>query len=100
PYTTLFRSFRFKEKGLYREITWAQYWQRVRAVAASLIAKGLVAGDRGAILADPSAAYILDPLGAVIVGIIPYGIYPTSAASEVTLLLRKGDARIAFAGDQ
>jgi long-chain acyl-CoA synthetase len=93
-------AFRFKEKGLYREITWAQYWQRVRAVAASLIAKGLVAGDRVAIMADPSAEYLIAHLGAVIVGIIPYGIYPTSAASEVTLLLRKGDARIAFAGDQ
>jgi long-chain acyl-CoA synthetase len=93
-------AFRFKEKGLYREITWDRYWERVRVVAAALVARGLAPGERIAVMADPSSEYLIGQLAAVVIGAIPYGIYPTSAASEVALLLKKGGARIAFAGDQ
>jgi long-chain acyl-CoA synthetase len=93
-------AFRYKENGVFRELTWAAYWQRVRTAASALLSRGLRPGERIAIIADPSAEYLIAQLGAVIIGAIPYGIYPTSAAGEVALLLRKGDARIAFAGDQ
>jgi long-chain acyl-CoA synthetase len=65
-----------------------------------LVARGLTPGERIAIMGDPSAEYLVAHLGAVIIGAIPYGIYPTSAASEVALLLERGEAKIVFAGDQ
>jgi long-chain acyl-CoA synthetase len=93
-------AFRYKERGVYRELTWSAYWQRVRQAACGLVARGVAPGDRVAIIADPTAEYLVAQLAAVIIGAIPYGIYPTSAASEVALLLEKGHARIVFAGDQ
>src|SRR5262249_42106351 len=81
-------------------LTWQAYWQRVRTAASGLVARRLGPGERVAIIADPCVEYLIAQLGAVIIGAIPFGIYPTSAADEVGLLLRKGDARIAFAGDQ
>lgn len=93
-------ALRYKEKGIYVELTWGEYWQRVRHAASGLVARGLKPGDRIAIMADPSVEYLISQLGAVIIGAIPYGIYPTSAGSEVALLLERGDARIVIAGDQ
>src|SRR5262249_27381259 len=93
-------ALRYKDKGLYREVTWSAYWQRVRLAAAGLVARGLRPGARISLIAGPRCEYLVAHLGAVIIGAIPFGIYPTSAASEVALLLKKGEARIVFAGDQ
>jgi long-chain acyl-CoA synthetase len=93
-------ALRYKEKGVFRELTWSSYRDRVRLAAFGLVTRGLTPGDRIAIMGDPSVEYLVAHLGAVIIGVIPYGIYPTSSAREVGLLLDRGGARIAFAGDQ
>lgn len=93
-------ALRFKHRGLYRELTWADYYARVQDVAAALVMLGVVPGARIAIMGNPSVQYVLTHLAGVIIGAIPYGIYPTSSSSEIALLLELGGARIAFAEDQ
>lgn len=93
-------AIRYKYKGVYHELTWADYWSRTQAASASLVSLGIAPGMRVAIMADPSVEYLLSHLGAASMGAIPYGIYPTSSVSEVALLLRRGGARVAIAGDQ
>jgi long-chain acyl-CoA synthetase len=93
-------ALRYKEHGIFRELTWTAYWARTQTVATGMVARGLVPPATIAIMADPCVEYLLAHLGAVIIGAIPYGIYPTSSNTEVALLLEQGGARIAFAGDQ
>ena len=93
-------ALRYKERGIFRELTWTDYWARARTAAAGMVVRGLVPPAPIAIIAEPCIEYLLAHLGAVIIGAVPYGIYPTSSNTEVALLLERGGARIAFAGDQ
>jgi long-chain acyl-CoA synthetase len=93
-------ALRYKERGIYRELTWAQYHARVQDIATALVMLTIVPGGRIAIMGDPSVEYLLAHLGAVIIGAIPYGIYPTSSSSEIAFLLEHGGASIVIAGDQ
>ena len=93
-------ALRYKEEGLYRELTWIRYLARVKAVAAGLISLGLARGDTLAVMGDPTVEYVLAHMGGIFAAAIPYGIYPTSSPTEVALQLRKAAARLVVAGDQ
>ncbi|MDE0175031.1 MAG: AMP-binding protein [Defluviicoccus sp.] len=93
-------ALRYKEEGLYRELGWARYQARVKAVAAGLVSLGLARGDRLAIMGDPTVEYLLAHMASIFAAAMPFGIYPTSSPSEVAFQLRKGRARIVVAGDQ
>ena len=93
-------ALRYKDGGIYRGLTWTEYFARVKDVAAALVTLGATPGARIVIMGDPSVEYILTHMAAVIIGAIPYGIYPTSSSSEAVFLLEHGGARTAFAGDQ
>jgi len=45
---------RVKEYGFYREVTWAEYRTHVERVCLGLLEAGVAAGDRAAIMGDPS----------------------------------------------
>ena len=91
---------RVKEYGLYREVTWAEYRAHVERVCLGLVEAGVQAGDRVAIMADPSIEWCYVDLGAQAAGVITYGIYSTSSASQVRFLLEDGRATIAVAGSE
>jgi long-chain acyl-CoA synthetase len=93
-------ALRYKELGIYKELTWSEYYELVLNAAASLLLLGLAPGGRVAIMADPRVEYLLAHLGALLIGAIPYGIYPTSSSHEIGFLLEHGGARIVIAGDQ
>lgn len=93
-------ALRYKDRGIYRELTWADYFARVQDVAAALVTLGAVPGRGIAIMGNPSVQYVATHLAGVIIGAIPYGIYPTSSTSEIAFLLEHGGARTAFADDQ
>src|SRR5262245_47303286 len=50
-------AFRYKDFGLYQEVTWRRYREEVEAFALGLIALGVNAGDRIAIMGDPCFEY-------------------------------------------
>lgn len=93
-------AIRFKESGVFRELSWEQYLQRVRHVAAGLVKLGLQSGDRFGIMGDPCIEYILFNLGAQFANGISFGIYPTSSAEEVANHLVVAGARICLVETQ
>ncbi|HKZ45959.1 MAG TPA: AMP-binding protein, partial [Thermodesulfobacteriota bacterium] len=52
-HTPLQAALREKDLGIYREITWQQYFQRVESFCLGLVELGLERGDRVAIMGDP-----------------------------------------------
>src|SRR5262245_14148622 len=88
---------RVKEYGLYREITWSEYRGHVERVCLGLVEAGLQAGDRVAIMADPSIEWCYVDLGAQAAGVVTYGIYSTSSASHVRFAREDGRAMIGAA---
>ncbi len=93
-------ALREKRYGIWREHTWAEYYERARAFGLGLVALGLRPGDRVAIHSEDRPEYLFAELGAICVGGSVLGIYPTSPPAEVEYLLAHSEARVLVAEDQ
>ena len=52
-------AFRYKDLGLYQEVTWRQYRDEVEAFALGLLALGVKPGDRIAVMGDACFEYFV-----------------------------------------
>jgi len=93
-------AMRVKRRGLYREITWAEYRECAEALCHGLRALGLQPGDRVAILGDPCPEWLFAEMAALCAGGIVFGIYPTSSVAQIAALLARAEASIAVVRDQ
>jgi long-chain acyl-CoA synthetase len=93
-------ALRHKDRGVYWELTWAEYLERVEAVASGLLELGLERGDRVAIMGDPRVEWLLADLGALAAGAISFGIYSTNSAEEAGYQVARTRARFFVAEDQ
>jgi long-chain acyl-CoA synthetase len=93
-------AFRYKDMGLYQEVTWSQFHNEVEAFAHGLLALGVEPGDRIAIMGDPCFEYFVADMAGLVVGAITYGIYTTCSPSEVRHQIENAGARIFIAENQ
>ncbi len=93
-------ALREKRHGIWREHTWADYWERARAFGLGLVALGIRPGDRVAIHSEDRPEWLFADLGAQGVGALTVGIYPTNPAAEVRYILEHSGARVLVAEDQ
>jgi long-chain acyl-CoA synthetase len=93
-------AFRYKDRGLWGETTWARYAERVSDVATGLAELGVGSGDRVAIHSLNRPEWVVADLAAQGLGAVTVGIYPTSPASEVQYLLSHSGARVLIAEDE
>ena len=77
-------------------LTWAELAGQVRDVALGLRELGVGAGDRVAIMGDPSAEYVVAEHAAWLAGSISLGIYPTSSPPEIAYQLEDSGAAVVF----
>jgi long-chain acyl-CoA synthetase len=69
--------------GQLRTLTWRQFRETTRTVAAGLIAHGVSAGDRVAIVASNRIEHIIADAAALHAGGIPVPIYLTAAPEQI-----------------
>ena len=93
-------ALRYKDQGIYREITWRQYRRLVAEFLAGLDALGLRRGSRVAAMADPCWEFMVADMAALCGGAVCYGIYTTCSVSEVEYQLDNGDAEFFCAENQ
>lgn len=93
-------AFRYKDFGLYQEVTWRKYREEVEAFALGLIALGIEAGDRIAIMGDPCYEYFVADMAGLSAGAVTYGIYTTCSPSEVRHQVENADAKLFIAENQ
>lgn len=93
-------ALRYKDFGLYQEVTWRKYRQDVEAFALGLIALGIEPGDRIAIMGDPCYEYFVADMAGLSVGAITYGIYTTCSTTEVRHQLENAGAKLFIAENQ
>ena len=89
-------AIRYKEYGVWHRVTWRQYGEEVRKVAAALLAFGLRRQENVAILAENRPEWLYCHLGVQMAGGVTVGIYPTSAPEQVRYLLQHSEARLIF----
>jgi long-subunit acyl-CoA synthetase (AMP-forming) len=92
-------ALRWREGGAWRSASWAEYRQRVRAVARGLIGLGVGPGQGVAILGGNRPEWLLAHLGAIAAGGLPTGIYVTSTAEQIEYILGHCEAAVAIVED-
>lgn len=76
--------------------TWGEYAATVREVALGLDARGVMPGDRVAIMSPARTEWVMAALGVLSVGAVPVGVYPTSSVPEVRETLQHSSASAVF----
>jgi long-chain acyl-CoA synthetase len=89
-------ALREKALGLWHDISWRLYRQRVMQVAAALIDLGLRAGQRAAIIGDNCPAWVIADLGIQCAAAASVGVYATSAWPQVQYVIDHSEARFLF----
>ncbi len=78
------------------EITWGQYGDRVRRIAAGLAATGIGPGDVVALMLTNRPEHCLIDTATMHLGATPFSIYATCPVDEVAWLLDRSGARVVF----
>ena len=89
-------ALRRKDYGIWNRISWTEYGQNVREVAAGLLAFGLRPGDRAAILGDNRPEWLICHLATMTVGGVTCGVYPTSAPDQVAYVVGHSESKLLF----
>ncbi|MBM4327164.1 MAG: long-chain fatty acid--CoA ligase [Deltaproteobacteria bacterium] len=89
-------ALRRKDMGIWNRISWKEYGQKVREVAAGLLALGLEPEDRVAVLGDNRPEWLYCHLGTMTAGGATCGIYPTSAPEQVAYVVGHSGAKALF----
>jgi long-chain acyl-CoA synthetase len=89
-------ALRYKAYGIWHRVSWHEYGEAVRQVAAGLLAAGLRPGENVAVLGENRREWLFCHLGIQAAGGTTCGLYPTSAAEQVAYLLGHSEARMLF----
>jgi long-chain acyl-CoA synthetase len=81
----------------WESLSWRQVGDRVRAIAAGLLALGIRPEDRVAIAAATRLEWVLADFGILCAGAATTTVYPATPADDVAFILRDSGTRIVFA---
>jgi long-chain acyl-CoA synthetase len=93
-------SMRQKVFGLWEEITWVQYLEKVKFVALGLNALGIKKEDKVAIIGENQPEWLYSALGIMSLGGIFVGVYATNPAPECEYIIDHSGSVIYFCEDE
>jgi long-chain acyl-CoA synthetase len=92
-------AFRYPHGDGWRSVSWRVVGDRVRRVAAGLIALGVSAEDRVAIASSTRYEWVLADLGIVCSGAATTTVYPATGPEDLRFILADSQSVIIFAED-
>src|SRR5262249_26208951 len=90
-------AFRYPQGPGWASLTWKQAGERIRRIASGLLALGLKAEERCAILAGTRVDWILADMGILCAGGATTTIYPSTTAEDCVYILTDSASRFVFA---
>ena len=93
-------ALREKKKGLWRRISWNEYYSHVRNFCLGLKSFGLQKGDRVSILGDNCPEWLYADLATQCAGGISVGVYPTNSYVQVKYILDHSQSKFVIVKDQ
>jgi len=93
-------AYRFPDGAQWRSSTWRETGERVRGLAAGLIALGIEPEERVAIASTTRFEWILADLATMCAGAATTTVYPSTVSSDVAFILADSHSRIVFAEDE
>jgi long-chain acyl-CoA synthetase len=93
-------ALREKKKGLWKRISWNEYYTHVRNFSLGLKNFGLEKGDRVSILGDNCPEWLYADLAVQSAGGISVGVYPTNSYTQVKYILDHSQSKFVVVKDQ
>jgi long-chain acyl-CoA synthetase len=93
-------AMRKKYKGIWQEISWKTYLEKVRLFCLGLLELGMGRGDHASILGENSPEWLFADLAIQCLGGVSVGIYPTNSEEQVQYILDHSRSRVVVVSDQ
>lgn len=93
-------ALREKDLGIWKRVTWDDYFEHGRNFAMGLKAQGFEPGDKVAILGDNCCEWLYADMAAQSLSGITVGIYPTDVPEQVKYILKNSDSKFVVVKDQ
>lgn len=93
-------AMREKTKGIWKEISWQAYLEKVRYLSLGLDDLGLESGNHVSILAENCPEWIFADLAIQSLQGVSVGIYPTNSEEQCRYVIEHSESRFVFVGDQ
>jgi long-chain acyl-CoA synthetase len=93
-------ALRQKEFGIWREFTWQDSYEQVKAFAMGLIALGVRRGDKICSVGDNDRQYLWAFIGLQAAGAAQVGLFTDATAAEMAYVIDHSDATFVLAKDQ
>ena len=93
-------ALREKHLGLWRDISWAEYLEKVKAVALGLHELGVRRGDHVAIIGENRPEWLYSAMGVMACGATFVGVYTTNPAVECEYVVGHSDSVVYICEDE
>jgi long-chain acyl-CoA synthetase len=89
-------ALRKKEYGLWRDISWNEFYEKAKQVGCALISMGLEKGDCVSIIGDNCPEWVIIDLGVQGSGGAAVGVYSTNAWPQVEYVIQHSESKFFF----
>ena len=93
-------AMRFKDRGVWKEHTWHDYYEQVKYFSLGLIGLSFERGDRISIIGENKPQWFWAQMAAQAAGGVAVGIYTDCGAQEVKYFVTHSDSKFVIAHDQ
>src|SRR5688572_20116123 len=93
-------AIRVKELGRWREISWAEYADRVQSVGRALLFQGVKPGDRVALASDNRVEWLIADLAVQGLGAVTVGVSVLSDGPELVGMLEQTGSKVILVEDE
>jgi long-chain acyl-CoA synthetase len=93
-------AMREKSKGIWQEISWTQYLEKVKFLCLGLLELGMQPGDHASILSENCPEWLFADLAIQSLGGVSIGIYPTNSPDQVKYIVEHSRTRFIIVQDQ
>ncbi len=93
-------ALRRKEYGIWRDITWEEYGEKVRRVAMGLISLGLKKGECVSLISENQPEWVFADFGIMSAGGVTAGIYTTNSAEQCGYVVNNSESRFYIAENE
>lgn len=91
---------REKDFGIWNEYTWSDWGEQAQLIGLGLKSLGLQRGDIVSIASEVNKEWMFADLGAICLGAVCNGVYPTDAPNQVEYLVNDSGTKFYFAEDE
>lgn len=93
-------AIRHKDYGIWHDVTWAQYGEKVRQVAMGLISLGFKKGECVSIISENRPEWVYADFGIMSAGGVTAGVYATNSPEQCGYVVQNSGSRFYFAENE